>query len=183
MRQAHTNTYRSQSQGVSMTSARCKLHCCLAFVLVLIAGFLPPQVAFAATTDASEDALIAELGNGVRVSYHNGTGEVRFIGTPPLRPIDQSFLSIGPVSPEYAARTFLSDYGSLFGLSNQSQELAVMRQTTGDVGREFVRFQQLYENIPIFGGELIVQLNARKSVVSANGEILPAIDLAVTPQL
>jgi len=81
------------------------------------------------------------------------------------------------------ARRFLDTYGQLFGLTDQAQELTVMRTRAVDRGRSFVRFQQVYQGIPVFGGELIVQLNADKNVVSANGEILPDLALGITPKL
>ncbi|MCC6455251.1 MAG: M4 family metallopeptidase [Caldilineaceae bacterium] len=166
-----------------MTRIRCRLQCYFVVALVILAGLLPPQQIFASTADASPESLIAQLGNDLRISYHNGTGQVRFIGMEPSRSIRQTMPMLGAVSPEQAARSFLSTYGPLFGLSNQTQELSVKRQTSGSAERNFVRFQQLYNNIPIFGGEMIVQLNAQNEVLSAHGEILPAIALDVTPQI
>ena len=85
--------------------------------------------------------------------------------------------------PEDAARGFLSNYGKIFGLTNQARELKAIKKKTVDRGRSFVRFQQMHKDIPVFGGELNVQTDAGKNIVSANGEILPDLSVDVTPKI
>ena len=46
-----------------------------------------------------------------------------------------------------------------------------------------MHLQQVYQGIPVLGGELIVQLDADKNVISTNAEILPDLELNVTPNL
>jgi bacillolysin len=166
-----------------MTIFHRSLHFCLAVALLLISGSFPPQALFAATPDDSLDSLRAQLDNNARISYHSGTGKVRFVGTEPSRPIRQPGPTLGIVPPEHAARNFLATYGPLFGLSDPAQELVVTREKTADAARQFVRFQQVYQNIPVFGGEMVVQVNAQNDVLSVNGEILPALALDVSPQI
>jgi Zn-dependent metalloprotease len=125
--------------------------------------------------------LQQETGGWVRISYHGGTGKVRFIGTDLDYPIPQPVELPAGATPEQAARQFLDTYGQLFGLTDQAQELTVMRTQTADRGRTFVRFQQVYQGILVLGGELIVQLDADKNVISAGGEILPDLVLGITP--
>ena len=84
---------------------------------------------------------------------------------------------------EEAARQFLGAYGSVFGLTDQAQELTVERAKATDDGNSVVRFQQVYQGIPVVGGELIVQMNAQKQVLSVSGEVLPEINLDVTPRM
>ncbi|MCR4407572.1 MAG: M4 family metallopeptidase [Anaerolineae bacterium] len=119
----------------------------------------------------------------MRISYHAETGKVRFIGTSSDRPITQPAVLAASASPEVAARGFLDTYGQLLGLTDQAQELAVMRSKTVDRGRSFVRFQQIYQSIPVLGGEVIVQLDANKDVISANGEVLPEPKVNVVPTI
>lgn len=127
--------------------------------------------------------LKQETEDKVRISYHARTGKVRFIGTDLEHPISQPGRLATDATPEEAARRFLSTYGKLFGLTDQARELVVMRVKPADRGRSFVRFQQVYQGIPVLGGELVVQLNANKDVISANGEILPEIELDTTPRI
>jgi len=86
-------------------------------------------------------------------------------------------------SPEEAGRVFLATYGQLFGLKDQAQELTVLRERVVDRGRSVVRFQQVYQGVPVLGGELIVQVDAGKNAVSANGEILPDLRVDTVPGL
>ncbi|MFB0507516.1 MAG: hypothetical protein ACETWT_12365, partial [Thermodesulfobacteriota bacterium] len=128
-----------------------------------------------------EAYLVGQLhqltGGKLRISTHAMTGRARFIGTELSDAILQPAIISAEATPEEAARGFLSTYGSLFGLKDQSRELTVMRSKAVDRGRAFVRFQQVYSGLPILGGELIVQVNSSNDILSANGEILPDIDV------
>jgi Zn-dependent metalloprotease len=156
---------------------------------VLTIGTFQAQAApLAPGADQVESSsLLARLhrlsGGTARVSFHSETGAVRFIGTDTESPIPQVRDLAGGASPEVAARAFLQTYGSLFGLRAQRDELSMIRSRTLIDGRAFVRFQQTYQGVPILGGELIVQVDAERSIVSASGEILPDLDLDVEPRV
>jgi bacillolysin len=135
----------------------------------------------------SDAALLKQLRQEseglIRVSHHAGTGKLRFVGTSPGHPVDRPAALDAGVSPEEAARGFLVIYGQLFGLKDQARELEVMREESADRGRSFVRFQQVVQGVPVLGGELIIQLDNAKNVVSASGEVLPLVELDLTPQI
>jgi len=119
------------------------------------------------------------LGSGARTAHHILTGKVRFVGTQPGQPIPQPEQGLRSASPEAAARGYLTRCGSLFGLSNQATEMAVKRQSKIDDGRSVIRFQQNYKGIPVFGGELLIQLDPNNDVILVNGDMLPDIKLNV----
>ncbi len=96
------------------------------------------------------------LGARAETVRHKLTGQVRFVGTKPGKPIPQPVESLRFASPETAARGYLSRCGSLFGLDDQAAELVVKRQEKTEDGRSVIRFRQIYQGIPIFGGELVV---------------------------
>ncbi len=129
------------------------------------------------------ELLNRETQGPVRISYHVETGKVRFIGAAVEQAIAQPATLGVNASPEAAARGFLAQYGSLFGLVEPDKELEVMRERVLDDGRSFVRFQQTYQEIPIVGGELIVQMNPNQDVISTNGEILPDLDINIAPSI
>ncbi|UCC87827.1 MAG: M4 family metallopeptidase, partial [Anaerolineales bacterium] len=135
----------------------------------------------------SDAALLEQLRQEsvglVRVSHHAGTGKIRFVGTSPGRPIARPTALGAGISPEEAARGFLGTYGQLFGLKDQARELEVIRAKSADRGRSFVRFQQVHQGAPVLGGELIIQLDTAKNVVSASGEVLPSVELDLSPQI
>ena len=155
-------------------------------LLILVLILIPIKVLSSQAPVDLVQALRQQTDGSVRISYHAETGKVRFIGTDPSHPIPQPGKIDANASPKDAARQFLATYGSLFGLSDPALELTVMRVQAADQGRSFVRFQQVYNKpgspaIPVIGGELIVQLNGVKDVVSVNGEILPDIKTNPTP--
>ncbi|PKN93169.1 MAG: hypothetical protein CVU44_12130 [Chloroflexi bacterium HGW-Chloroflexi-6] len=115
------------------------------------------------------------------IAYHNLTGMARFIGaTSSGRPIeDASALASRDTFPD-AALSFLAQRGGEFGLKDAGTELNLLRETESENGNHAIRYQQTYQGIPVLAGELIVHLDPQKNILSANGEILPGIDLDTT---
>ncbi|MEM3101742.1 MAG: M4 family metallopeptidase [Candidatus Nitrosotenuis sp.] len=139
----------------------------------------PPQTGDEQLIDQLKDVTSGR----VEIAYHSKTGYVRFIGTDLDHPIPTpSFLPIN-ATPEDAARDFLTVYGGLFGLVDQSEELKTVYTKTVDRGRSFVRFQQLYNGIPVLGAELNVQTDAGKNIISVNGKVVPKINIETVPQI
>jgi len=57
-----------------------------------------------------------------------------------------------------------------------------MRTQSADRGRAFVCFRQAYRDVPVLGGELVVH-DQERNVVSVSGEVLPALQVNVSPQV
>lgn len=159
-----------------------KLHLIGIFSLLFI---ILPVSAQAMQNIKADPQLVKELEKAssgrADIAYHSKTGYVRFMGTDLQNPISTGLPS--DAAPEDAARAFLSTYGKLFGITNQKQELAVMREKTVDGNRSFVRFQQKHNGIPVLGGELNVQTDSGKNIISANGKVLPGLSVDVTPKI
>ena len=69
----------------------------------------------------------------------------------------------------------------LFGLHNQARELRSKKvPTRAGKGRSMANFQQVYEGVPVLGGEINVQ-PASNELLVANGEALPGISLGTEP--
>ena len=71
---------------------------------------------------------------------------------------------------------FAREYGALFGLQDPADELSLEKVTEEKDGASFVRYQQVYQGIPVLGGELIVQLDGMKRLLSLSGKVLPKIE-------
>ncbi len=127
--------------------------------VALFALALVVSPAAAARGDARAAALERRLGQGAEVKAHEETGKVRFIGTEPGEPI----AAPNGASPPAAARAFLDDHAKAFGLDDASRELRV--EATDDLanGRSSVRLQQLHRGVPVIAGELVVNLDARRT--------------------
>ncbi len=161
----------------------------LVAIIVLVQIALTPVILSAekVTEDKYQLDLLGQLKQVIdddfRLSTHNLTGNVRFIGTKPDKPIFQSDnLSTG-IGSEAASRTFLSEYGSLFGIKDQLKDLQLMKKQTIDSNRSSVRFQQVYNNVPILGAELISQVDRQGNVICVSGEILPDISISISPEI
>ena len=131
----------------------------------------------------------AEEKPDLELAYHAGTGKVRFMRPATGLAIPQPSALVADATPETAALNFLAGYGELFGLRDPVNELTAMKtrdlpaESDQAIGRSFVRFQQVYQGIPVMGGELIVQLDSMKDVRSVSGEALPDLALDTIPRL
>ena len=113
-------------------------------------------------------------GGTARVERHRVTGAVRFLGGDPGQPLGRQVQAGRTVTPEVAAQEFLAVCGSLFGASGLESDLSVAKTRALPDRRSVVRLQQRHQGIPVFGGELIVNLNADQTVLSVSGELLPS---------
>jgi len=66
-------------------------------------------------------------------------------------------------TPEQIARQYLSRHYSLFGLSPDTKELSVQTVQTSP-GGQHVRFTQTYNDIPVYGGDVVVSINKGSEV-------------------
>ncbi|HSF80847.1 MAG TPA: M4 family metallopeptidase, partial [Anaerolineales bacterium] len=137
---------------------------------------------------AGTGGLAPEIAD-LELEYHAGTGKVRFMRPSSGLAIPQPGALAAGATPQMAAMNFLAGYGEMFGLRDPASELTVMKERTLEpesaeaIGRSFVRYQQVYQGIPIMGGELIVQLDAKNEVRSVSGEVLPDLAQDTRPRL
>jgi Zn-dependent metalloprotease len=118
----------------------------------------------------------------ITTAYHELTGMASYMGSPAEgSPIREATAAQQAQSNEEIARSFLAGYGDRFGISDAYADLKLLRETTSEVGTSTVRFQQTYRGIPVIAGEMIVHMDSSRNILSANGEILPNIELDVTP--
>jgi len=60
--------------------------------------------------------------------------------------------------PAATAKSFLAEYGILFGIRSKSVDFTTRRISTGN-GRKYVHLQQRFSGIPVFSGEMVVQVS------------------------
>jgi len=82
-----------------------------------------------------------------------------------------------------ASQSFLAQYGSLFGLKNPSAELRETVRKKSEGNRSVLRYQQVYQGVPVFGAELMMNLDAANNLISLNGKTISNIDLTVKPKV
>ena len=130
---------------------------------------------------ARQESIARSLAPGAKLAYHRETGEVRYLTTLRGHPVPRPARIEADAKPAVAARAFLADHGSLFGIDSQARELRTERTRVEAHGRSFVRFQQVHEGVPVMGGQLVVQLDGQGNTVATTGEVLPDLTLDVDP--
>jgi bacillolysin len=133
----------------------------------------------AARSESAEASLVSRLG-AARVSRSAATGAVTFVRGSVAEPAVTSAELGHPRSPRAAARRFVERHGAMFGVRGAA-DVRVERTTDAGQGRSFVRLQQLHRGVPVIGGDLVVQVDAARNVISANGEAAPGLRVDTTP--
>ena len=156
--------------------------------LLLIVGVLAIVATLTVSTTSSGtssataplvDQLQRSAGGLAEVVLRPQTGKATFLGGTNARPLAAPIA--GP--PSDVARRFVDQYGGLFGIANPSGDLTEVRAFTSKSGNSAVRFQQRYAGVPVFAGELAVQVGKTGAVLSTSGEAMPNIAVDVTPQV
>ena len=93
-------------------------------------------------------------------------GHLRFIGAPP-----STHFAVAAGAPEQAADAFLGKWRNLFVNESPAVEFQKIRVKTQN-GRSYVRYQQMYAGLEVFGAEIIVQVNAESRVVAVISDIM-----------
>jgi len=128
-------------------------------------------------------AVSAQSSDGVKRQINPQSGRVSFIGPESGRALP-AFRALGMFArPQDPARALAERFAPEFGLKNPSRELSEMKAVRSEDGRVTARYQQMYNGVPVMGGELIVNTNERGDLYSMNGEVSPKLSLGTTPRV
>ena len=122
--------------------------------------------------------LTASTGGKVRISTNPVTGTASFV-----RLLEGASLRLipGAAQPEAQAGAFWAQYGSLFGIRAPDQELALVETSQDVYGFTHLKYDQVYQGVRVFGGELRVHLDPAQGITAVNGVFLPELNLSVEP--
>ncbi len=143
--------------------------------LALLAMSIQPVAVSAASSPSS-----AMLDGDIRTSRHPQTGMLTFLGADPSTPIRVDAAMREGLPLQERGLAILDQYGPEFGLQNPREELTLMSSHEAD-GRGTVRYQQVHQNVPVMGGELIVNTDSQGALLSINGEVSPSLNLSTEP--
>lgn len=85
--------------------------------------------------------------------------------------------------PGKAAMEFIDANKGLFLLESVQKEMRLKRIDTDRVGIRHVRMQQVYKELPVFGSEIIVHIDANNNIKGTTGKLTPNIDLPEKPKI
>lgn len=104
--------------------------------------------------------------------YRDAGGYIQFLGAPPqarfVVPVQAGKSLSGP---EAAAREFMSAHAGAFGIAADVMELRTGRTDTAENGA-YVRFDQYYSGLPVFGAQVIVNVDETLNVLNVNADIM-----------
>ena len=75
-------------------------------------------------------------------------------------------------APETIARQFVTAHKALFAMKEPEEELALKDVSTDRRGNRHLRFQQMYQGLPVFGSELIVHMDQENTVRGTTGKFI-----------
>ncbi|MFA4923549.1 MAG: M4 family metallopeptidase, partial [Ignavibacteriaceae bacterium] len=78
---------------------------------------------------------------------------------------------------------FLAENKELFGLQNPAAELDLMTVTEDNLGQTHLKFQQKYENVILFKGQLIVHISNDGRIIGVNGKYYPTLIFNTQPKI
>jgi Zn-dependent metalloprotease len=136
----------------------------------------PPKVNYAPIAKAAEAELEEDSTGAVRVAVNPST---RALGSANVHiPLAAAGASAAE-PPTAKARTVLSQYGDLFGLSSRPSELGSSQARTDGLGMTHVYFDQMADGVPVFGSRISVHFAPEgKFVTSMNGSVVPDLSVA-----
>ena len=124
-----------------------------------------------------------QFGKGVQSHFNSKNGTPAFIRLPKSR--EKLTRNAGNLAmSQSVAEKFLMDNRNLLKLSEPTKELVPKRHWVDRCGTKHFRYQQTYQEIPLWGKELMVHLNAYDSVYLCQGRYEPTPELLdVTPNI
>lgn len=124
-------------------------------------------------------ALHAASNGQALVTIHPATGVARFVRIPP------GAVQAATIEATLAeqANHFLAEFGGAFGLQDPDQELRLLAVKTDPLGATRFIYEQVYQGVPVFAGELRIHFDATGQLVAANGVIIPDLALNLAPKL
>jgi hypothetical protein len=166
-----------------------RLYQALNFVFILIfltsligtrpvqaAGLPSPQQSSIKTTIQADSPTPPPPANDLQYGYNSNTGDLNFVGGSASNPLMASAGEMSAQSLESAGETVLSRFAPDFGVKDPAKDLRLERTQTSESGTT-LRYQQQYNDVPVLGGEMLVNSDAHGNVLSLNGKVSPNLAL------
>lgn len=150
-------------------------HRLLRFVLSFVL-FLSVLAGFGASTPALARTPQAQ-GVKPNFGYDPDTGRLISVSAPAGQPIPAS--QLGFLAAE-GSMGFVKMYSGQFGLSDPARELVSQAAGSGTFGSTRVaRYQQVYNGVPVFGGNMVVSTTKAGALLGMQGKIRTGLNMNV----
>jgi bacillolysin len=150
------------------------------FIATWLAPAVPPTAAEPPTPQQVADSLQQQSGGSLDIAWDKETGTPSFI----TGAISSAGLSLAGVdqSAEPLARAFLSQYAGLYRMHDQATQLVTDSVTQDALGMQHVRFNQVVNGVPVFGGQLVAHIRGQQ-LTAVNGKFYPQLEVNTVPRL
>jgi len=155
-------------------------------ITLLTVAMIAPGAAMAQTVAQApggqrEDGGLLRRLDAARVVQNPETDTVSLVGADGGDPIERPAGLSPDASPAAAARAQLQTVGPAFGIEDPASGAELQDTEAVGRGRTVARFQQVYKDVPVLGGEVQVQTTGSNELLSAAGEALPEISVDTEP--
>ena len=118
----------------------------------------------------------------IRTATSPITGMLTYVGASPSEPLGVTG-AVGPnMDGPARAAIILSVYAPQFGIANAREDLALVREKQLADGRRVMRYQQMYQGVPVIAGDLVLQMNDG-GLISLSGKVSPNLSISTTPSI
>ena len=131
--------------------------------------------AIMATTShaARQNAIAASRIDRIEIDQVRGTNAV----------VAGEFKLAAPTSFAAASIDFIAARPDLFGLRDPKSELRILRRESDQLGSTHVRFDQMYQGLPVWGCQKIVHFRDASTIYMVAGQTVPTPELSTTPKV
>jgi bacillolysin len=81
------------------------------------------------------------------------------------------------------ARKFLREFAPDWGIKNPDADLKLLQEIKDGTGHSHLSYNQTFQGVPVFGGQIIVHLKDKQTVMAVNGETNIPDQLDTQPKL
>lgn len=94
-------------------------------------------------------------------------------------------VSVAQVDVQNAAQALLIQMGSVLGIRDVDAEMTLVRSSQDELGHQRVEYQQVYQGVPIYNGQVRVHLDMGRGIATAvTSSYVPMLELpTVIPQV
>ena len=153
------------------------------FGLAAIMGVTASAGTAAAGPKKMDQALLKKLKDSARgsvtVASKKSTGFAAFLGAGR----NGDLLPGKSGSAPGKAKDFIAEYGGLLGVGNANSDLVQTDVSTDTIGATHVTYEQRYNGLPVFGGEIKAHVDEAGNLTAVNGVIVPAIEIDTNARL
>jgi len=85
--------------------------------------------------------------------------------------------------PLEIAYNFMDRYSSLLNVKNPRQEFVLAKNTSDEFGFTHIKFNQVWQGIPVWGAQIGVHLKSNGVIYYVNGSYYPSPEISVQPKI